>query len=201
MSACNSDSSAVQSEEAAPVVEAAGKTLAIDVAASKLGWKGGKAIGGAHNGYVAIKNGEMKVENGKLTGGSVLIDMTSITNEDLNKKEDNDKLLKHLKGADFFNVDSFPTAKFEVSTVEPLEGTEGLNATVSGNLTIKGITKQIQFPAMVTASDEGASLKAQFTINRTDWGIQFGSSNFIADLAKDRIINDDIEFTLDIVAK
>lgn len=149
---------------------------------SVLNWEG-SAVGKAHFGTVNYK-GTVKVADGKLIGGELVFDLTTIDTKDLEGEYKN-KLDGHLKAADFFNVDSFPNAKLDITAFNAGE--------ISANLTIKEVTKAITFPGTVTITEEAVSASAEFTINRTEYGIVYGSGNFF-DLAKDKIISDDIKF-------
>lgn len=148
---------------------------------SVLNWEG-SAVGKAHFGTVDYK-GTVKVADGKLIGGELVFDLTSIDTKDL-QGEYKDKLDGHLKGADFFNVDSFPNAKLEITAFDA--------GKITANLTIKEVTKAISFPGTVTITENAVTASAEFTINRTEYGIVYGSENFF-DL-KDNIISDDIKF-------
>ena len=149
---------------------------------SVLNWEG-SAVGKAHFGTVNYK-GTVKVADGKLIGGELVFDLTTIDTKDLEGEYKN-KLDGHLKAADFFNVDSFPNAKLDITACNAGE--------ISANLTIKEVTKAITFPGTVTITEEAVNASAEFTINRTEYGIVYGSGNFF-DLAKDKIISDDIKF-------
>ena len=163
----------------------------IDAGTSVVKWDGKKLAYG-HHGVIAIQTGEVKVSEGKITSATVTIDMSTIEetdNKDAKKAAD---LASHLKNADFFNVDSFPTAKVLVTKVE--------GGIVNADLTIKGITKAIQFPAVIVVNEADLSVAAKFTINRTDWGVVYGSGSFM-DLAKDKAIDDLISFDINVIAK
>ena len=168
------------------------QAIAIDYtivdSSSVLNWEG-SAVGKAHFGTVDYK-GTLKVSDGDLIGGELIFDLTSIDSKDM-EGEYKEKLDGHLKAADFFNVDSFPNAKLEITAFEA--------GVISANLTIKEVTKAISFPGIVTITDNVASANAEFTINRTEYGIVYGSGNFF-DLAKDKIINDDIKFKVTVSA-
>lgn len=135
----------------------------------------GSAPNGAQNGRFEKFSGWFSVADGKPVGNDhrVEIDMTSV-------QTDHDKLTDHLKNADFFDVETHPTALFDAITLTPGEGDAW---TVDGNLTLHGQTKQITFPATVTHEGEAVLIKSEFTINRRDFGIDFegGSNNLIRD--------------------
>ena len=172
--------------------------LVVDTLASTVAWKGYKP-GGSHHGTLGIKQGELSVENGELVSGTFTLDMNKILCEDLTDAKMNEQLVGHLKSADFFDVAKYPEGKFTITTVEKLN--DGVNSHgISGNLELKGASKNITFDAKVT--NEGSSYKATtatFTIDRTQWGVNYGSKNIFKDL-KDSFINDDMEVTITIVA-
>ena len=172
--------------------------LVVDTLASTVAWKGYKP-GGSHHGTLGIKQGELSVENGELVSGTFTLDMNKILCEDLTDAKMNEQLVGHLKSADFFDVAKYPEGKFTITTVEKLN--DGVNShRISGNLELKGVSKNITFDANVTT--EGTSYKATtatFTIDRTQWGVNYGSKNIFKDL-KDSFINDDMEVTITIVA-
>ena len=174
-----------------------GTMLKLDPAQSSIHWTGSK-VTGKHNGTLAISDGAVQISNGKLSGGRFIINMNSITNLDQEGK-DKQKLEGHLKSGDFFDATNFPTSSFVITGVEPITGRQDANTMVTGNLTIKNITKSISFPAHVNVS--GTKLSAitpAFTINRTEWDVKYGSG--IIGTAKDRIINDNIGLVLSIKA-
>lgn len=172
--------------------------LVVDTLASTVAWKGYKP-GGSHHGTLGIKQGELSVENGELVSGTFTLDMNKILCEDLTDAKMNEQLVGHLKNADFFDVAKYPEGKFTITTVEKLN--DGVNThRISGNLELKGVSKNITFDTKVT--NEGTSYKATtatFTIDRTQWGVNYGSKNIFKDL-KDSFINDDMEVTITIVA-
>lgn len=176
-----------------------GKKLALSTGDSKLEWVG-KKVTGQHNGTVDISSGELFIDNGNLTGGSFDISFGTIKVLDLQDSEMNEKLTGHLKSDDFFSADKFPTGKFVLTSVTPLSnGTEN-NYTIGGNLTIKGITQPVSFPATVKINGDVVSAKADFKIDRTLWDVKFRSGKFYENLG-DKLIDDQIELKLSISAK
>ena len=156
----------------------------IDVTESSVNWEAGKVVpGGDHNGTVLIKNGKMTYTDSVLSAGKVVLDMTSIASEA------GENLDGHLKNEDFFDVENYPEAMLEIVSSEKVDTTTNVTA----NLTIKDITKEITFPVI---GDENWSV-ANFTIDRTNWDIKYGSSKFFDNL-KDKAIRDDIEFEVKI---
>lgn len=176
-----------------------GKKLALSTGDSKLEWVG-KKVTGQHNGTVDISSGELFIDNGKLTGGSFDINFGTIKVLDLQDSEMNAKLTGHLKSDDFFSAEKYPTGKFVLTSVTPLSnGTEN-NYTIGGNLTIKGITQPVSFPAAVKVNGDVVSAKADFKIDRTLWDVKFRSGKFYENLG-DKLIDDQIELKLSISAK
>lgn len=178
------------------------KTLAIDTSSSTVNWLG-KKVTGEHNGTVKILKGEAGVGNdNSLVNGNFEINMNTITDLDLEDEEWNAKLINHLKSEDFFSVEKFPTSKFEITNVEPLNDASkpNYNTTIYGNLTIKGITKGISFPASVKFENGVLNAFADFDIDRTQWDIKYGSGKFFENLG-DKMINDNFNIKFKITAK
>tara|TARA_B100001778_G_scaffold253180_1_gene213288 strand:+ start:112 stop:729 length:618 start_codon:yes stop_codon:yes gene_type:complete len=155
---------------------------------SVLKWTGSTFIK-SHFGTVNFE-GALGIFEGKLVSGDLTFDMNTINTEDLNggKKQ---KLDDHLKGEDFFDVEKFSKAYLKIKNYD------GKN--ITGDLTIKEVTKEISFPAILEITQNSITGKADFTINRTEYGIIYSSGNFF-DLAKDRIISDNITFNVSIKA-
>ena len=162
---------------------------------SKLEWVG-KKVTGQHDGTVLIKSGSLETDGKTISGGNFVIDMTSIKVLDIKDPEYNGKLQGHLESDDFFSVSSHPEAKFVLTQAEKREK----DYLITGDLTIKGITHSISFPANIVLKNSGFIADADFTIDRTKWDIKYGSGSFFSDLG-DKTINDDIEFSLYLVSK
>ncbi len=163
--------------------------LKVNTQTSKILWEGTKP-GRSHTGTLKLQKGNLQVANGQISGGEFVIDMNSIENTD-QTGDDKSDLEAHLKSGDFFNTAQFPTASFLITKVEPLEGREDANYLITGNLTIKGITKSISIPAQVHFSEQAVEVVTpKFTIDRTQWDITYKSG--IVGTAKDRIIHDQI---------
>jgi polyisoprenoid-binding protein YceI len=147
-----------------------GNELAVDTALSKVEWTG-KKVSGQHHGDVQVKSGALTVDEGKLVGGNFVIDLTSINNLDL-EGEFKGKLEGHLKSPDFFDVENHPEATFEITDVK--DGATAGAVVISGNLTIRGVSKNITFDAQVEeASDTAVKATADFNIAREDWGVSY----------------------------
>jgi rhodanese-related sulfurtransferase len=174
----------------------------IEIEASRLEWIGRNA-NNRHYGSIAIKGGELIVRNGLPYRGRVEADMTSIRDFDLQDESWNSLLIRHLKSADFFEVDRFPTAAFELTGWEPLtEATPGTpNGIAIGQLTTKNAARLIRFPADVSPEKDG-SLKAHaaLDIDRTLWNVNYGSGRLYERLGM-HLVHDMISLELFIKAK
>ena len=157
----------------------------------------GKKVTGQHSGGISISKGSVITDGKNITGGTLVFDMTSITNTDLTDKEWNDKMVGHLKSDEFFGVTKFPTATFEI-TKATLKSEN--NYDVTGKLTIKGITNEITFPALIKMDDKAIVTVAKIIVNRTKFDIKYGSANFIEGIG-DKAISDDFELNVNVVAK
>lgn len=168
------------------------KYVAIDTKESVVTWKGSNSFG-THTGYVYLSKGELMMENGQLTGGTVEVDMNTIEDEGHGS---NSGLIDHLKDPDFFDVKKFPFSTFDITGVV----SHGGNMAVTGNLTIKGITHPVGFPVTWEVKDGIIQANGRLVIDRTKWDIRYQSGKFFDGL-KDKVISDDIEFQMKIVAK
>jgi len=168
----------------------------IDTKQSVLTWEGSMVFGfeEEHIGYVHISKGELMIEKDSLVGGTAEIDMKSIEYKD---KESKNTPVKHLKSPDYFDVEKFPISTFSITKVAyAVRG----NIKVTGNLTIKGITHPVTFPAKIKVKDGMAEANGKLVIDRTQWGIRYRSGKFYDNLA-DQAVSDNIEFLMKIVAK
>ncbi len=169
------------------------QTYTIDTEASSIKWLG-KKVTGQHQGTINLQTGTL-IQQGDVVAGLFGIDMTSIVCTDLDA-ETAAKLVGHLSSEDFFNVAEFNSAIFNIKSISPNDdGT----STVTGELTIKGISNEISFPAVVNMRDGGMKANAKFSIDRTKWNVKYGSGSFFDNLG-DKAIYDDIEFELNLVA-
>jgi polyisoprenoid-binding protein YceI len=165
--------------------------LKVDVSSSKITWKGYKPVG-SHAGTISLQSGSIVIENNQIVGGFFTVDMNSIKDED-----GNSKLEDHLKSADFFEVESFPNATFEIVKTENKEG----KTFVTGVMTIKSVSKEITFPATVSETDSSFTLTSEtFKINRAEFHVKYKSKTFFNDL-KDKFVNDEFDLQVTIVAK
>ena len=156
--------------DSAEETAAEGTEVALNISASKVIWTGSK-VSASHTGDVALKSGSLFVKDGQLAGGNFVADLNTINDTDM-QGEFKGKLEGHLKSPDFFDVANFPEATFEITSVTA--GAEAGTATISGNLTMRGVTKNITFPATVTeATETSVKASADFNVLREDWGLVY----------------------------
>jgi len=186
----NPEGKKAETTDGVEVTEISGTELAVSAAESTVEWTG-KKVSGQHNGTVDITSGTLVVEGDQLIGGHFVIDMNSINDVDM-EGEYKEKLEGHLKSDDFFDVQNHPEAVFEITGVTP-SSEEGV-LVVSGNLTIRGVTKNITFDAHVAElSETSANVKADFNIAREDWGVNYAGQ-------ADDLISKEINFKINLVA-
>ena len=167
----------------------------VDVASSVITWKGTKPTG-AHDGIIMLQEGSLNLEAGKLTGGTFVIEMSSIKNLDLDA-EGAAKIVGHLSSPDFFDVATYATSKFVITSVVEAEG----KLAVTGNLTVKDITKSITIPANLLSVGNVTTFKSdKFNIDRAEFNIKYASKTFFDNL-KDKFIDDAIELSFTVNTK
>lgn len=174
-------------------------SYAVSVEKSTCNWNA-KKVTGEHSGVAKISSGTVYVKDGSLSGGTFDMDMTSIDATDLSG-EWHDKLVGHLKSEDFFNVAKFPKANLVITHIGMYKTSKAdeNNYLVKGNLTIKGISKEVSFPAKVTVTPNGLSATATIEIDRTAYDIRYGSKKFFESIG-DKAINDVFTVKVNIVA-
>ena len=190
--ACNNPASDVnkavtgEAQKASTPQAGAGEKYAITPQNSKVEWVGSK-VTGSHNGSFEKFSGEIHYPNNNIAQSHVLItiDTSSV-------KADDPKLTEHLKTPDFFDVAKFPEAKFESTAIAANADKAGMH-TVTGNLTMHGVTKSITFPATISVTPDVATVDAGFAINRKDFGINYPG-------AQDNLIRDEVVMKLTIRA-
>ena len=183
------ETTAVTDADAGPV-EFTGTAVPIAASDSTVQWTGAKITGNHVGGFGAV-TGDVYVDGDRVTGADVEIDMTSIYS-------DNDDLTGHLASADFFEVEAYPTARFQTTDVRPITAAdsvqaEGATHLVTGRLTMRDRTNEITFPAVVRRTADGASVESQFLIDRTRWGITYPGR-------QDDLINDQVRLELNVAA-
>jgi polyisoprenoid-binding protein YceI len=223
LASCGNKTETVETREAQEVSEAIGDTLQINVAESEVNWKGYKPTG-QHRGIIPITSGGITVDGNEVTGGKFTFDVTELEVHDLEAgSENHTKLTNHLQSEDFFDAANHPEATFEITSVEPYSTSDSLenkeefktdntpktakeqmvaNPThwISGNLTLRGNTKNIKFPAAVSLNNGELSAQAGFNIDRTQWGLSYGDEATAVDKAKDQFIYNTVNIGFDIKA-
>ncbi len=213
----------VETSEAQEVTETEGKSLTIDPNVTQIQWRGYKPAG-QHFGKIPSTEGMLAVQGDAITGGKFTFDITGLKIEDLQETDESyGKLWGHLQSADFFDAANHPTATFEITGVElfnsndviadqeefstentPLSASSLTPANpthwISGNLTMRGTTKNIKFPAAVKLENGAVEAKAGFNIDRTEWGLAYGDEATAVDKAKDKFIYNTVSLQLDLKA-
>jgi polyisoprenoid-binding protein YceI len=196
---CSQNDPVVLEEEA--VIDAqmeaefADGSYVLDTANSTIAWNAQKRVGAKHNGTVTAQEGAFVSEQGQIVGGTILVDMKTIADLDLTDEKFNTMLVNHLKSADFFAVETYPTATFAISSVTR---TEAGTYDVTGDMTIKGKAQEISFPATFANTETGMQVTGTATLDRTLWDIRFGSDKFFDNLG-DGLIEDEFTLTFDLV--
>lgn len=187
-------------------------TFIIDTTRSEITWIGAKMTG-RHNGIIDVQQGELYMTNGLVTGGNISMNMATVRSADKTIDEkSNQKLTEHLRSADFFDTERYPNASFELTGIAPYDSAAEQSSNISpryselrvknpshritGNLTIRSQTKSISFPARVTLEDSLLHAKANFNIDRTQWGLVYRSDNSLGD----KTIRPEVNIGLDITA-
>jgi polyisoprenoid-binding protein YceI len=158
-----------------------------DTDKTTIKWTGEK-VTGKHWGHINLKSGDLTMKDGKITGGTFVIDMNSITCKDIEDDGYNKKLVGHLKSDDFFGVSTYPTAKLVITKATAFKDNK---ADVRGDLTIKKNTESILF----TVTKDGDKYTAKIVADRSKFDVRYGSKSFFDNLG-DKVIYDD--FTLDV---
>jgi polyisoprenoid-binding protein YceI len=211
LASCGNNTETVETTEAQEVGEAVGETLQINAAASEVNWRGYKPTG-QHYGIIPITSGEVTVDGNEVTGGNFVFNITQLEVHDLEAGSDSHgKLSGHLQSEDFFDASNYPEATFEITAIEAFASGDSIenkeefvsdntpksadeqmvaNPThwVSGNLTMRGTTKNIKFPAAVSVSNGSVSAQAGFNIDRTEWGLMYGDEAGAVNKAQDQFI-------------
>ena len=202
--ACNDKKETVK--DAQEVAAKTGEAYKVDLASSNVNWKAFHKGGFAPRwGTISLKSGELTVADNAVTSGDFVIDMPTLKVDPASVTEADKKpadLEKHLKSADFFNVEKNPTSDFKITSVADLAGTPakdavaGSNKTISGNLTLQGKTLNVSFPAKVNVAKGVVSLESnKFSFDRQKFDVAYKSS------MKDVFVKDEIEMTVKVSAK
>lgn len=160
----------------------------IDVSKSTLEWTGSKIVG-KHTGHLKFKSGNLKFNGEKFSGGEFVVDMTSLTNDDLSG-DMNAKLVGHLKSPDFFDVEKYKESTLKITEVKMKS--KDLYS-VKAALTIKGKTAPVSFEAKFDKNKASTAL----TYDRTTYDVRYGSGKFFENLG-DKVIHDNIDLKVDL---
>jgi polyisoprenoid-binding protein YceI len=182
--------------------ETTGQTFIADTAASRIRFTG-HGVGKNHPGVFRLSSGNVAVAGNQLTGGEFTINIRSMELEEKGGMFD-EKLRPHLMSGDFFDADKFGTAKFVITNVAPYQANandtsivEGANFTISGNFTLKDVTKNITFPARVDLDGNTLKAKGNFDIDRRQWRMNYGNDKTLGD----KFISETVNIELDLQAR
>ncbi len=174
------------------------QTYKADTDQTQVKWLG-KKVTGEHTGFINLKEGNLVVSNGQVTGGMFVIDMASMTNTDIESAEYNAKLVGHLKSDDFFGVATYPTATFKIKSVKAVKEDDATHH-FTGDITIKGKTMEMTIPATVKVEGDMISATSSFDIDRSKFDVKYGSGSFFDGLG-DNLIYDDFNLSVNLVTK
>jgi polyisoprenoid-binding protein YceI len=169
---------------------ASAQNLSLDAAKSSIEWTG-KKVGGQHNGAIQLASGYLNTDGNAYGSGEFVVDMNSITVEDIQDAETNGKLEGHLKSDDFFGVATYPTAKLVINKGVLVSGN---TYEFTGKLTIKNKTEPVTIKATMAPQDGHDVFTGQVVVDRSKFDVRYGSGSFFDNLG-DNMIYDD--FTLD----
>lgn len=169
--------------------------VTVSTSESTITWKAAK-VTGEHYGKVKLADAKMDYANGKITGGSFEMNMTSITVEDITDANSNKRLTDHLKSDDFFSVEKFNKSSFKIKEAK---SSNGKDYQITGDLTIKGITNSVSFPAKVDVVGGKITATATITFDRTKFDIKYRSGSYFENLA-DKLIYDEVKLDVKLVA-
>ena len=221
--ACGPSGKTVETSEAQEVATAENATsVSVNTAKSQVTWIGHKPAG-KHNGTIGITKGEISLKGSEIVAGNFTIDINSLENLDMAGEEGAGKLKNHLMSDDFFDAANFPEATFEVTAVATYDQAqlqpdkeeyqtefapaklsdvivENPTHFISGNLTMRGTTKNITFPAAVSIDNGVVKAVANFNIDRTDWGLSYGDEASALDKAKDQFLYNTVQVGFELEA-
>jgi polyisoprenoid-binding protein YceI len=194
------DNATITEEQKA--AEAKGQIFVVDTNDSRIRFTG-HGVGKNHPGIFRLDSGTVAVTDEKITGGSFIIDIHSMDLEQKGGMFD-EKLRPHLMSGDFFDAEKFRTAKFQITKIEPYERNdkdssivEGANFNISGNFTLKDVTKNITFPARIDLDGNTLKAKGNFDIDRRQWNMNYGNDKTLGD----KFISEKVNIELDLKAK
>lgn len=167
-------------------VQASAMAGEVDINKSKIKWLGTK-VTGKHFGEIGIKSAKLRTSGDRIKSGEVIVDVNKIDVTDLSG-EWKDKFITHMKSADFFEVEKFPTAKFVI--------TKDTGKALHGKLTIKGKTH----PVKMAYTREGSMYKGELKFDRTKYDMVYGSGDFFKNLG-DKMIHNEVKLDFEIAVK
>ena len=169
-------------------------TYKVDIDRSALAWTGYYVFSfSEHNGTIKLSGGEITTDDHQIVSGYFDIDMKSIKDLDMPVDDGAKDLENHLMSDDFFSVNNFPSARFEITKTNKIKDAVpgGPNYDVTGDLTIKEVKNSLTFPALINFNDDGIEAKAKFKFDRTKWNVRYNSGKFFSDVG-DGAISDAI---------
>ena len=170
-------------------------TLWVDKLGSNIQWIGRK-VTGEHSGHIEVAGGFIVHADGKLTSGEILMNMQSITVDDIEDPKWNQKLVDHLKNDDFFNSEKYPTAKFVFTKFKG----KGADTQVSGNITIRDKTVPTNLVINVVVDADSSYSTGTINIDRSLFGVKYGSGTFFEGLG-DKMIMDEFTLNFKVIAR
>ena len=171
------------------------EAIPVNTQKSTIAWEGGSATT-THNGLIGLKSGSLEISDGKLTGGTFEVDMTTITNLDVSEAY-RGKLENHLKSEDFFDAKEFPSAHLVI--IKTTAENENRYRIVA-ELTIRNITKAIEFNATLSPIGNDYEATATFNFDRSEFEVKHRSGSFFMNLG-DKLIYDDIKVEISLVTQ
>lgn len=184
---CTKSADSTETSDAESVATLVGDGYGVDLDNSYVSWKAYHKGGFAPRwGTIKLSQGELSVNDGNVVAGNFTIDFGTIWVDTASVTEKDKKaadLESDLKSENFFHVANHPSGTFEITGIKDFDPAtetsvvEGANKVVSGNLTLKGVALNVTFPAKITVENGVVNVEAQFTVNRADWGIKFGTDN------------------------
>ncbi|MBL0742081.1 YceI family protein [Chryseolinea lacunae] len=175
--------------------------LIVDPQNSTVLWTGSYTFNfNEHRGAIKLLKGEIEMTGEQITGGSFVLDMTSIENHDMRGDSAARDLEKHLKSSDFFDVAKFPKALFTITKATPVTANAGEpNYEITGNLTLKGVKNTLTFRATSTKVNGELKVSAKLKFDRTRWNVRYDSGKFFSNIG-DGAISDAIGLEILLVA-
>lgn len=173
----------------------------IDLSETRVEWTGRNLLN-KHMGTLPVKRGSLTFAEGWLSSGEFILDMTAMTCTDIGDSGLNAMLIRHLQSEDFFAVDQHPEARMVLRKCSPLpNGRPGHpNLQILGDLTVRGVTREISMVAVAGRTPEGrVGVQCVFWFDRTEFGSSYGSGRFFSSLGK-HLVNDLVEVQVRLLA-